>query len=68
MAVVVCGMAMFNAPIWLFPSTPFALPVMLIGLVGSFVALYLLWGPFNKAILEEDAVYRKSLEPKQPWE
>ena len=68
MAVGVCGVAMLNAPIWFFPGVPFALPVMLIGLVGSFAAIYWLWRPFNKAILEEDAAYRKSLEPKKPWE
>lgn len=68
MAVGICGVALFNAPIWLSPGTPFALPVMLIGLIGSLVAIHVLWGLRNKAILEEDAAYRKSLEPKKPWE
>ena len=68
MAIGFCGIAMFNVPVRLFPDMPFAPPIMVLGLIVTLLSSFLPWAPGNRARLEEDAAYRQSLEPKQPWE
>ncbi len=75
-AVVVAavGFSVFALPLWVIKDVPHGGILSLFGLALIFVGVLsgLGFGPLgrlrNRAAIDEDAAYRKSLEAKQPWQ